>query len=194
MLANTAFEPALMIAECWSDHPAGRWAYVLALHTTPSDDELDGDVAFADLGESAPAGDVVVWDWRARTATRVAADHRWPVRLAREGWAYLVIAPVLDGLAVVGDTSRFVPAGDARIEVAPLDPGPGVRIVAKGAGETVTVTGWADAPPSASVPLRHDAATGVWTIGVAVPSRGWAAVEVRPGLAVEAPHPPAAGP
>ena len=125
-----------------------------------------------------------------------AADARWPVRLDREGWAYLVLAPVLaGGIAVVGDTSRFVTAGDARLEVAPLDDGPGVRLVVKGAGETVTVTGWAASAPSAStrsasstpVPVEHDPATGVWTLDVGVPSRGWATVEVRPGGAAPAP-------
>ena len=28
----------LLVAECFSDHPAGRWAYVVGLHANPSDD------------------------------------------------------------------------------------------------------------------------------------------------------------
>ncbi|HVX18229.1 MAG TPA: hypothetical protein VHA73_09365 [Acidimicrobiales bacterium] len=184
MFANTAFEPALMVAECHSDHPAGRWTYALALHCHPSDDAVAGDVDFAQLGESSPVGDVVVWDWRAQTASKVGPGHRWPVSLGREGWAYLVLAPVLDGdLAVIGDTTKFVTAGDARIEVASLDAasGGGVRLLVKGAGERVTVTGWSAGRPSAGdAPISHDPATGRWQLTVDVPERGWASVVVRP--------------
>lgn len=180
MLANTAFRHELMVAECSTDQPAGRWAYVVGLHANPSDDRLDGEIDFTALGGSAPAGDVVVWDWRARTATRLGADARWPVSLGREGWAYLVLAPVLaSGLAVVGDTSRFVTAGDARVEVRAA--AGGVRLIVKGPGETVTITGWAEAPPTADVPVDHDASTGVWTLSVDVPSRGWTTVDVQAG-------------
>ncbi|CAN5882147.1 hypothetical protein BH23ACT2_BH23ACT2_26330 [soil metagenome] len=182
MVAAAGFTRRLLAAECYSDHPAGRWSYVLALHGNPSDDELVGEIALDALGESAPAGDVVVWDWRTGTATRMGPDGTWPVALSHEGWVYLVCAPVLPGgIAVVGDVSRFVPAGDARLEVTVVDDG--VRLVVKGAGETVTVTGWAEAPPNAEGadgPVRHDAATGVWTLDVAVPSRGWATVHLRP--------------
>lgn len=186
MLSNAAFVAELMVAECHSDQPAGRWGYVLGLHTNPADAQVEGDVVFAELGESAPTGEVVVWDWRARTATPLAdplgADGRWAVTLAKEDWAYLVVAPVLAGgrLAVIGDVDKFVPAGDARIEVA--EHGDGVRLVVKGAGETVTVTGWASASPSTvdGPPIDHDPETGVWTVDVDVPGRGWTTVELRP--------------
>ena len=179
MVANPGFRPSLMVAECWSDHPAGRWAYAVALHCNPSDDPVAGEIVLADLGESAPARDVVAWDWRAGTATRLGPDGRLPVTLGREGWTYLVLAPVLPGgLAVVGDATKFVTAGDARMEVAAVDGG--ARVVVKGAGETVTVTGWAEAAPRIDGrSVAHDAATGVWTVGVDVPSRGWATIDVR---------------
>ena len=83
-------------------------------------------------------------------------------------------------LAVIGDVDKFVPAGDARIEVVEHDEG--VRLAGKGAGETVTVTGWASASPSTvdGPPVDHDPETGVWTVDVDVPSRGWTTVELRP--------------
>ena len=181
MLANTGFRDHLMVAECYSDHPAGRWSYALALHANPSEGSIDDEIVFADLGDSAPSGDVVVWDWRHRTATPLGADGRWPVSLAREEWAYLVLAPVLrPGLAVIGDTSKFVTAGDARTEISVIDGG--VRMVVKGAGETVTVTGWsATAPTSEGRAVHHDQATGVWTLAVEVPSRGWDTVDLHVG-------------
>jgi hypothetical protein len=185
MLANTGFRNELLVAECYSDLPAGRWAYMLVMHPNPDESPLERSVPLADLGESAPLDDVIAWDWRAGTATRVAADATWSVSLGLEEWAYLVLAPVLDGdIAVIGDVTKFVPAGDARIEVSTAYRA--VHVVVKGAGETVTVTGWATDAPTASlagspVDLAFDPATGIWTADVTVGSRGWATLEVTPG-------------
>ncbi len=183
ILSSPAFNPALMVAECHSDHPAGRWAYVVAMHCTPSDDPLTGPVVPADLGDSAPTGDVFAWDWRTGTGTVLAVDASVPVTLRREDWSYLVLAPLLAGgrLAVVGDVSRFVPAGDARVEVAEVDDGSGVAITVKGAGETVTITGWSTAAPTVEgQEVAHDPTTGIWATEVAVPPRGWTAITIRP--------------
>ena len=58
----------------------------------------------------------------------------------------------------------------------------GADLIVKGAGETVTITGWSRTPPSVDgTSLDHDAATGLWTLDIDVPSRGWARVEVRTG-------------
>jgi hypothetical protein len=181
MVGAAAFASELLVAECFSDHPAGRWGYVLGLHTNPADDEVTGEIGFADLGDSAPRGDVVAWDWRSGTATPLEADATWPVTLPKEGWAYLVLAPVLPaGLAVVGDVGKFATAGDARVEVTATETG--ARLVVKGAGEVVTVTGWAErAPTAGDRPLAHDPATGVWTVEVVVPERGWARLELTAG-------------
>ena len=126
-----------------------------------------------------PAGDVVAWDWRARTA-HPAGRRRRLAGLAgpQEGWTYLVLAPVLaSGLAVIGDVDLFVTAGDARIEVSELPDG--ARVVVKGAGEVVTVTGWAPSAPAVDGhEVAHDAESGVWQVRVEVPSRGWATVDI----------------
>jgi hypothetical protein len=178
MLANTGFRDALMVAECYSDHPAGRWTYALALHANPSDDVIVDGLVLADLGESAPVGEVIAWDWRRRSAVRLGPDGRYPVSLASEDWAYLVLAPILAcGLAVIGDTSKFVTAGDARIEVSEI--AGGVRVVVKGADEVVTITGWCASPPSVDGQrLDHDATTGLWTVDVVGASRGWSTIEI----------------
>jgi hypothetical protein len=58
----------------------------------------------------------------------------------------------------------------------------GARLVVKGPGETVTITGWSQTAPTAgALPVSHDAGTGVWTVDVAVPERGWATVDVTAG-------------
>jgi hypothetical protein len=181
-VSSSALRP--LVAECWSDHPAGRWTYLLAMHCRPGDEPVHGQVALSSLGQAAPVGDSIAWDWRSGTAERVGPDHEWAVGLEHEQWWYRVLAPVLPGgIAVIGDVSKFVPAGDSRIEVeccGGLDD-PAARIVVKGAGETVTVTGWAEqAPVPNQGDLRWDSSTGLWTIEVQVPGRGWASVVIRP--------------
>ena len=175
MFANAAFTGAVHVAECFSDQPAGRWGYIVAMHTNPSEDPVDGNIVLAELGDSAPTNDVIAWDWRRHTATRLDVGAQIPVSLARENWTYLVLAPVLSsGVAVIGDVSKFVTAGDARLEVTRTPDG--VRLVVKGANETVTITGWATgAPTMHGTPITYDPETGLWTVEVTVPQCGWAA-------------------
>lgn len=92
-----------------------------------------------------------------------------------------MLAPVLDcGFAVIGDVEKFVTAGDARLRVQPLDGG--VRLVVLGAGEDVTITGWAEqAPLSPDHMIDHDRSTGLWQLTVAVPPSGWTSVGVLAG-------------
>jgi hypothetical protein len=190
LLSGPAFTSTLLVAECTSEHPAGRWTYAMAMHANPGDDPIAGAIRLESLSRSQVDGgvhrsddtsrslDVVAWDWREGTATRLAPDATIPVSLRHEGWAFHVLAPVLSsGLAVIGDVTKFVTAGDARLEVS--ETSTGVRLVVKGPGETVTVTGWAEvAPSSPDGMVAHDSSTGVWTIDVDVPSRGWAALLV----------------
>lgn len=179
IVANTAFQPHLLTTECHSDHPAGRWSYIATFHATPTDEVISGTIELARLDDATPSGPVVCWDWRNRTATPMEPTGSWSVHLEREGWDHRVLAPVLSGgIAVIGDVSRFVPAGDARIVVTPADAG--YRLTVKGAGETVRVTGWADAAPTSPThTVDFDPPTGVWTLDVPVGPRGWESVIVR---------------
>ena len=202
MVGAPAFAPELLVAECYTDHRAGRWSYALGMHANPGADDVTGEIVLAELGVSTPTGDVAIWDWRSGTVTVAGPEDRLPLTLAKEDWAYFVIAPVLaDGrLAVIGDVSKFVTAGDARIEVDPIDvPADddrlaGVRVTVKGAGETVTITGWSTAPVTIAPdhhtgdgdgpitpitdPVTWDDTTGIWTVSVRIGSRGWETVRV----------------
>ncbi len=190
LLSGPAFNPTPLVAECTSEHPAGRWTYVVVMHANPGDEPVSGDIRLRSLfrpegtagtqpgrASQGPA-EFVAWDWRKGTATRVVADAIMPVSLGPLGWTFSVLAPVLSsGLAVIGDVTKFVTAGDARIEVS--ETSAGVHLVVKGAGETVTVTGWAEAAPtSPDAIVAHDPSTGVWTVDSTVPSRGWVALRV----------------
>ena len=186
MLANAGFRDTLMVAECWSDHPAGRWTYVTTMRCSPGDAITSGTVSLSDLGDAAPTGDVVVWNWRTGATSRLPATGSWTATLAAEEWEHHVVAPVLaGGIAVIGDTSKFVTAGDARVAVSTTrDQATGdevVRLVVLGANETVTITGWSErAPARDGARVDHDAVSGVWSIDVVVPARGWVSVEITP--------------
>ncbi len=191
LLSGPAFTSTLLVAECTSEHAAGRWTYAVAMHANPADEPISGEIRLESLfrleggaevqpsEEAWSATDVVAWDWRRGTATRLALDAAIPISLDREGWTFHVLAPVLgSGLAVIGDVTKFVTAGDARIEVS--ETSTGVRLVVKGPGETVTVTGWAEvAPTSPDAIVAHDPSSGVWTIAIDVPSRGWTTLVVN---------------
>lgn len=184
MLVSAGSRSVLMVAECWNDHPAGRWAYVTTMRCSPGEAPTSGRVALAELGASAPTGEVFVWDWRRGTGVRMPAEGSWDTTLSAEEWTFHVVAPVLDGgIAVIGDVSKFVTAGDARLEV---DAGPGrVRLTVKGAGELVSITGWSEQPwcRTDGHPVDHDSGTGVWSTSVAVPERGWVHVDLVAAVA-----------
>ncbi len=150
----------------------------MMMRCSPGDRATTGLVRLAELGDSSPTTDVIVWDWRRRTATRFASDGTWSATLAPEEWTFHVVAPILDcGIAIIGDTSKFVSAGDARMVVS-ATPG-GLRVVVLGVGELVTITGWSEyAPTRTDGDIRHDPATGVWTTDVDVASRGWTSIQL----------------
>jgi hypothetical protein len=190
LLSGPAFNSSLLVAECTSEHPAGRWTYVVAMHANPGEEPISGhirlralfepgDTALVQSGhQNSGPGAFVAWDWRNATATRVDLHATIPVSLDHEGWTFHVLAPILSsGLAVIGDVTKFVTAGDARIEI--FETVRGVRLVVKGSGETVTITGWAAiAPSSPDGIVSHDPSTGIWTVDIGVPSRGWADLHV----------------
>ena len=190
LLSGPAFNAVPLIAECGSEHEAGRWTYVVAMHANPADEPISGHIRLTSLagpdgtakarqnGASSSTAGVVAWDWRRGTATRLAPDASIPVSLEREGWTFHVLAPVLSsGLVVIGDVTKFVTASDARLEISETPTG--VRLVVKGPSESVTVTGWAEvAPRSPDAAIAHDFSTGVWNVNVEVPSRGWTTILV----------------
>ena len=158
LLSGPAFTSTLLVAECTSEHPAGRWTYAVAMHANPGDEPISGEIRLESLSrpqddvEVHPSGEPGYSRFRGmglaeRHSHAAGTDATIPVSLRREGWTFYVLAPVLgSGLAVIGDVTEFVTAGDARIEVS--ETSTGVRLVVKGPGETVTVTGWAEVAPT----------------------------------------------
>ena len=195
LLSGPAFNSVPLFAACTSEHAAGRWVYLVAMHANPGDEPVVGEVPLSStlsscsrseyqrpavrMEEEVEVGDeIVAWNWRTRTAEKLSRTSAISVSLEREDWDFYVLAPILpSGLAVIGDITKFTTAGDARIEVAATSTG--VRLVVKGAGENVTITGWAEtAPTSPDGSVEYSAATGVWAVRIAIPARGWASITV----------------
>jgi hypothetical protein len=205
LLSGPAFSLVPLVAACASEHHAGRWTYVVAMHANPGDEPVVGEIHLESLNplsqseaprsdvqteeeEHKGVGHVVAWNWRTRTAERLSITSIIPVSLGREEWDFYVLAPILpSGLAVIGDITKFATAGDARIEVSRTSTG--VNLVVKGAGENVGITGWAEtAPTSPDGMVEHSAANGIWSMTVAIPSRGWTSIRVDAATPPAFPH------
>lgn len=122
----------LLAADCWTDHGAGRWRYVVALN--PDD---RGDAAEPLSGRID--GDGLVWDWRARAVV----DSMAVTDLAPHDWRYWVVAPIVDGVAVIGDPDLYATAGDHRVADVRRAPAGGLDVEVAGApGEPVRIACW----------------------------------------------------
>ena len=188
--ADAVTRPVPLVAEAWTDHPAGRWSYLVALHAAdnlPDQPHLDVSLDLTGLGGSAPAGPMVMWDWRRRVAELVGPDGSWPISLDHLDWDLRVLAPVLgDGLAVIGDPTRYAAAGTARLAGITSD-GEVVGFGIEG-DEPAEVVGWSRTGTAAARVRRNgdwsDAeltwSGDVWTLRLPGSDPGPAQVEIRP--------------
>jgi hypothetical protein len=149
--AHAHLEATPLLGETWSDHPAGRWTYLLAVHASRSEAPLGFEVAPSELGDAAPRGDCVAYDWASGRCERVAAGEALRFSLAPRAWSLRVLCPLLPGeLALVGDPTKYACAGDRRIRRVRAEDG-GVAFEVLGApDERVRIRGFAGrAPPKA---------------------------------------------
>lgn len=144
--------PVPLVAECHTDHDAGRWVQVFCANTFRGDTSVSGTV---DLGPAWPDAPVVALDLRTGAVSRPGGG--WPVELPPAAWTHHLLAPVLAGdLVVFGDVSKHAPVGRARI-AAIAETDDGVRIDVAGEHEAVTISGWCADPVEArtgDVPLE----------------------------------------
>ncbi len=191
-LAHPMGTRAPLLGEAYTDHPAGRWHLLAAFAEEPSarievgvnPSELDHRDAPVDVDRWVAhrfgSDDVEVLDGPDATLTLEPGD---------EGFDLWTIAPaLLDGsVAVFGDVSRYVSAGDRRIGRITERGGIVSFLVLGVPGTEVTVTGWsADGcevwtwHPDGSTPTdRADA--GRWRRDVVVGPNGWTRVGVQVG-------------
>lgn len=169
------------LTAAWSRRPGlGRWTYVAAYHLASEHPErtvedrlwaeLQTDPGFPvedmfvfpehvtdwhlDLAEDLGlAGRFVVFDWR-RGEGFVPTDGRFEMTPFEHlyDFAYYVVAPVLDnGLALIGETDKYVTLADRRFQAVVAD-GDALRVTVAGVpGEHVTLRAW-DADAGALLP------------------------------------------
>ena len=113
LLSGPAFTSTPLVAECTSEHPAGRWIYALAMHANPGDEPISGEIQLESLSrhESGAQGrsesglrGLQPMSWRGTGGMRRRRDWHptppFPSRSNREDWTFHVLAPVLgSGLA-----------------------------------------------------------------------------------------------
>ena len=166
--------PVPLVAECHTDHDAGRWVHVFCANTYRGEEPVSGTV---DLGPAWPSASVVAVDMRTGEISHPAAG--WDVHLEPGAWTHHVLAPALDGIAFFGDLSKHAPVGRARIASIRARGG-GVEVVVAGTEETVTISGWSDGRVTATVDGTDAPVTAVddrWSVDVPA----GATLRVRPG-------------
>ena len=180
-LAEAQKGPGAMVAYTYTDHASNRAVYVFAFRR--------GDATTATLtpSETGLAGPLFAYDTRHRSGALVSAAAPLTLDLSQD-WTNLVLVPVSrSGIAVVGDTGKFVPRGRKRI-AALTDSGDAVDVqVAFAPGEgRVTLTGYspngirASAAEGSVVRSSWDATTGVFEVVIAPSSNATAQVHLRP--------------
>lgn len=136
--------PQPLVAECHTDHAAGRWTQIFCAHTYRKPEPVAGSVELGDLGDGTgwPGHDIVALDLRAGTVTRPTAP--WSFTLEPQQWTHHLLAPVLaGGITVFGDRSLHAPVGRARVEQIEATATTVTVTVVAGADEAVTIDGWA---------------------------------------------------
>ncbi len=167
-LAEAQNGPGPVVAYTYTDHGSNRAVYAVAFRR--------GDAATAALtpSETGLAGKVFAYDVRHRSGVLVDASAPISLDLSQD-WTNVVLVPVSRcGIAIVGDTGKFVPRGRARIAEL-TDRGEAVNVeVSFAAGEnSVTLTGYSPGSPQVSaaagqlVKVSWNSSTGMFELLIA---------------------------
>jgi hypothetical protein len=166
--ANCFLEPNPLIGETYSEHPAGRWLYLAVFHACRVKEPMRYRVSLSDLGAVAPAGPVILFDWRRRTCERLDAGGGWSAELPWQDWDYRVVCPILPGeITVFGDVSKYATAGDRRVAaIRPIDGGVAFDVLGV-PGTEAEIWGWAARRPEHATSWDDG---GIWRLRVAIES------------------------
>jgi hypothetical protein len=168
-----------MVAYTYTDHGSNRAVYVVVFQRGNAT-----TAAFAPA-EMGLTESVFAYDVRHRSGVVVEASAPMTLDLSQD-WAHLVLVPIgRSGVAIVGDTGKFVPRGRARI-TALTERGDAVDVeVAFAPGEeSVTLTGYSAGSPLVSanageiVKESWNASTGMFELVVAPGANATAQVTV----------------
>ena len=154
--------PGPMVAYTYSDHGGNRAVYVVAFRR--------GDATSVSVtpSETGLTGNVFVYDMRHRTGVIADANALLQFDLANDWMHVILVQAGRSGIAFVGDASKFVPRGRARI-ASLIDHDDSVDVeVSFAAGEkSVTLIGYSPTTPLVSAgTLSWNPTTGVFELVV----------------------------
>lgn len=146
--ANSFVRDVPLIAETYSDHPAGRWTYVASFHASQMKEPLAFRVRMAELGVASPQTSVIAFDWRRGDFARLEAGGGWDCQLEFQDWDYRVLCPLLPGaVTVFGDVGKYATVGDHRVAGITCDGNWLQLTVLDKPGVVVEVQGYAEREP-----------------------------------------------
>ena len=134
--------PGPMVAYSYSDHAAGRAAYVVAFKRTGA------TVTSFKPSEAGLTGSLYAYDMRNQSGQRVAAADSMVIDLS-DDWSYTELVPISRaGIGIVGDLGKFAPLGRARISaVVDRDASTDVTVAFAPGEKSITLTGYSELPP-----------------------------------------------
>ncbi len=163
-----------------SKHDTGETVYLAAFNLRPSS-MRDPSVALSDLGLS---GKYVIYNWRTRELD-LGADRINFGRMPKNDGFYYVLCPMLgNGMAVIGETDKFVTLSAQRFPRIVYQNGVIVIDVAGVPGEEVKVSVYLPCPPhkvsGCMIPGALEGITeGVMTTTVVIPDSGLATITME---------------
>src|SRR5271155_1099303 len=164
-----------MVAYTYSDHNNGRTAYVFAY--SRATDGSNAAISFSP-GELGIGGTAYVYSYFAKTGQIVNAQLKFGDTAGADG-NYYIVAPVgLSGIALLGDTGKFVSAGHQRLPQV-QDQGILTATIRFAAGEANTsIQGYSPTAPIVTAvtgtasQLSYDPVAHIFTLTVAPDSSG----------------------
>lgn len=145
----------LLTGTATSVKEGATWFYVLTMNATEKPAAGRIDLSDLDVFDR-----VVAWNWRTQTADVLDADGGWDLALEGLDWDYRVLAPIIDGVAVIGDPALYATAGDMRVHHVS-----GTRVGVVGPDDAFDLVWWSEDGGLQRRPI---------TIG----STGWADVDL----------------
>jgi hypothetical protein len=157
-----------LTAATYTEQGGIKTEYLFAFNRSKQADEKVG-FSPAELGLN---GTAYVYDSRSGEGKRLKSSADFSAPLAPGGTAFYVIAPVgKSGVAFLGDRDKFVGTGKQRISSLQDDAGKlTVGVVLAASEKTVTLHGYADTEPKATIlaglddPVKYDPATHYFTV------------------------------
>ena len=179
-----------LVGETYSDHPAGRFFYLVAIHASREPEPQRFEVSLGELPGLDPTEDWIAYDWPRRHRRAGSGRRSAPVpALPRQSGRFTCSRrDCPGGIAVLGDPDCYASVGDRRIF--------GVRRTEDGAsldvlgaeGESVMLAIWSEGPveaairgeadPDATVVDTRDSG-GVHRLQVPIGPRGRTSVSLR---------------